>query len=81
MPEVGVRTNAQVLVGGGSFCRDERTETGAGTREGALSSGLGVASAGGSWDPPTEPSGRSCSPTNETLPSLPWWRERGLTGA
>lgn len=52
MPEVGVRTNAQVLVGGGSFCRDERTETGAGTREGALSSGLGVASAGGLVGPP-----------------------------
>lgn len=35
---MGVGTEAQVLVDGGSFCRDKKTGTGAGAREGVLKS-------------------------------------------
>lgn len=43
--------------------RGQRTETGAGTREGVLSSGLDMAHGGGSWDHPTGPSGWSYFPS------------------
>lgn len=45
---MGVRTEAQGLVDGGSLGRDKKTGTGAGTREGVLKSGLDMSHLRGS---------------------------------